>query len=252
MGALAGLNRGPLAPALDRLLTLDWDDVVQASRTVEPLLREIAGSGHLAAALDHAEQDPELRRAAEHDEFFRKVALARDPGTGISLRLHLLAPESEAVPHNHRASFAALVLAGRYEHLLYDLPRSWLDPGDDPGLAPGHRPEASTPAAVMALRPSQARVERPGSFYALHHGGVHATLVEAGHVSLVARGPSRRRRLVMMHVATGAIEWLSGSSDETDEELAAKQMTDAVFAEVRAQVSAAVGPPGRPRGGAGW
>ena len=205
----------PLAHVLAPLTALDWDDVATVADSVEPLLREVATADVLAAAVDHVRRAPDLRAACEHDDFFRKLTLARDPSTGVALRLHQLAPEDAPVPHNHRASFAALQLAGHYRHLLYDPP-------------PAHDAEP-TPAQITGLRPTVARVERPGTFYALHHGAVHATLVSDGHLSLVARGPSRRRRLMMLHPATGRIEWLYGGADETPAALQAKQMADDVF-----------------------
>jgi hypothetical protein len=225
---------GPLDGVLTRLAALDWDDVAAVAGVAERLLREVVTSGDLVAAVDHVRHDPARRDACEHDDFFRKLVLARDPGTGVALRLHQLGPEDETVPHDHRASFAALQLAGRYRHLLYDPPAV----GSGREVAP-----EPTPAQIAALRPTTARVERPGTFYALHHGAVHATLVGAGHLSLVARGPSRRRRLMMLHPATGRIEWLYGGADETPAALQAKRMPDEVFDDMARFATRVVGDP---------
>lgn len=213
---------GPLQDALDTLVKADWDDVHGLGHLTEPLLRSIVEDGDLPRAFEHVHSDPLLRAACEHDWFFRKICLARDTETGTAIRLHMLAPEDTPVPHNHRASFAALMLAGGYDHLQYDIPGEWLNPGPD---------DRPTAAQIRAVRPTTGRTERPGSFYVLHHTGVHATLVDEGHISLVARGPSRRRRLLMMYPDRGEIEWLYGSVDEDDDALRAKQMTDSVLEE---------------------
>jgi hypothetical protein len=222
--------------ALDRLGSLDWDDTVRVSDVARGVLTEVASDRPaMIAALAQVGERPEMFARCEMDDFFYRIVLAEDHETGVSLRLHFLKGNEREQPHNHRATFASLLLSGGYRHSLYQVPGEFMRRGDGRRGEPGVSAEE-----IRRLRPSHTRYESAGSFYALHHSAFHTTIPAGDHISLVARGPSSRRRLLIFYPEERRAEWLYGGADETPEQLLKKRLPAGAYRGLVARVERVV------------
>ncbi len=141
----------------------------------------------------------------EHYDILDKIVLHSDE-SGIRLRLHVFLPGYFDRPHNHRWSYASMILRGEYRHYLFG--NTSLDEAIDPG-------------SLTAL---QVRQEHVGTVYALHHTMVHAVVAEPFTVSLVLRGPAIKDRFLVMDRKTGESWWQYGTHRESVASAAEKQM----------------------------
>ena len=208
------------AEALNRLGSLDWNDTLRVSDVARDVLMQVASDRPaMIAALAQLAERPEMFARCEMDDFFYRIVLAEDHETGVSLRLHFLKSNEREQPHNHRATFASLLLSGGYRHSLYQVPDEFMRRTDGQQGRPG-----ISPAEILQLRPSHTRYESAGSYYALHHSAFHTTIPTADHISLVARGPSSRRRLLIFYQEERRAEWLYGGVDETPQQLLRKKL----------------------------
>jgi hypothetical protein len=149
---------------------------------------------------------PDLLKLCEHYDILDKVVLYDDE-SGVRLRLHVFLPGYYDRPHNHRWSYASLILSGEYQHYLF---------GDA---------ELDTEIDPASLRALLVRQEQVGSAYALHHTMVHAVVAEPYTVSLVLRGPAVKDRFLVMDRKTGESWWQYGAGQESAENAAQKQMS---------------------------
>jgi hypothetical protein len=174
----------------------DWEDLgsvhARSSAFFAGVQRDPEALLYAARSL---KEQPSLLQQSQCDSFFDRIVLYAD-SIGYTVRLHFLKTQIDELPHNHRATFAVLLLSGGYEHRIYDFDV------DAPDLARG----------IAGLRPSAIRWERAGNAYALHHRQVHATMRALDHVSLVVRGPSARQELVFLDPARGSFSRLEGGA----------------------------------------
>lgn len=191
---------------IDPLRSLDWEDidaVEHASRKALTTITEDPGA--IRAALLSLPERPELMTLCEHYDILDKIVLHSDE-SGIRLRLHVFLPGYFDRPHNHRWSYASMILRGEYRHYLFG--NTALDETTDPG-------------SLTAL---QVRQEHVGTVYALHHTMVHAVVAEPFTVSLVLRGPAIKDRFLVMDRKTGESWWQYGAHRESATSAAEKQM----------------------------
>jgi|SRR5215472_82655 len=208
------------AEALNVLGSLNWNDTLRVSDVARDVLTRVAADRpSMMAALAQLSERPEMFTRCEMDDFFYRIVLAEDHETGVSLRLHFLKGNEREQPHNHRATFASLLLSGGYRHSLYQIPDEFMRRPDGQQGQPG-----ISPAEIRRLWPSHTRHESAGSCYALHHSAFHTTIPTADHISLVARGPSSRRRLLIFYQEECRAEWLYGGADETPQQLLKKKL----------------------------
>lgn len=224
------------AEALKVLGALDWEDTVGAGEKARDILTALAGDKPaMLAALAQVKERPVLFARCERGDSFRRIVLCEDPDTGVSLRLQFLTGCKTELPHNHRATFASLLLSGGYRHYLYQIAGelvSW--PDDERGRM------ALSEADMQRIRPAQTRFESTGSFYALHHSAVHTTLPTEGHVSLVVRGPSARRRLLIIYKEEREAAYMYGGAEETAEQLLRKKLPEPEYERLAALVASAL------------
>ncbi|MCX4745532.1 hypothetical protein OG455_08350 [Kitasatospora sp. NBC_01287] len=195
-----------------QLQGLDWDDAAQVGAATADVLAHLSEDrAALRSAVDHAAIDPQLRALCEHYDILDKIVLHDDP-SGFRVRLHLFGPDHYDRPHNHRWSYSAQVLAGRYTHTLY---------GTEEGF------DESTD--IAKLQAKMVRSEHAGSRYTLHHTMVHAAVADPDTVSLIVRGPAVKERFLVTDRVTGQVWWQRGAADESPEEAAAKRMTQGQF-----------------------
>lgn len=218
--------------ALSRLGSLDWNDTLRVTDVSRDVLTQVASDRPaMIAALTQLSERPEMFTRCEMDDFFYRIVLAEDPETGVSLRLHFLKGNEREQPHNHRATFASLLLSGGYRHSLYQVPDEFMRRSDGQHGQPDISAEE-----IRRLRPSHTRYESVGSYYALHHSAFHTTIPTADHISLVARGPSSRRRLLIFYQKERRAEWLYGGADETPQQLLKKKLPVDAYQALAARV----------------
>ncbi|KDA40520.1 hypothetical protein E0F15_22700 [Frankia sp. B2] len=186
---------------------LDWDDLDAVESGTRKALAQVAEDPEaVREALLRLPTRPELLALCEHYDILDKIVLYQDDA-GVRVRLHVFLPGYFDRPHNHRWSYASLVLRGEYRHHLFGN----VDVDDAPA-----------PDALKAL---VVRPEPVGSSYALHHSMVHAVVAEPFTVSLVIRGPAVKDRFLVMDRKTGERWWQFGAAQETAAEAARKRLT---------------------------
>jgi hypothetical protein len=191
---------------IDPLRSLDWEDIDVVEHATRKALTTITEDpGTIRAALLSLPDRPELMKLCEHYDILDKIVLHSDE-SGIRLRLHVFLPGYFDRPHNHRWSYASMILRGEYRHYLFG--NASLDETIDPG-------------SLTAL---QVRQEHVGTVYALHYTMVHAVVAEPFTVSLVLRGPAIKDRFLVMDRKTGESWWQYGAHQESVASAAEKQM----------------------------
>jgi hypothetical protein len=193
--------------AVAPLRALDWDDIDAVENATRKAFTQLAGDhGLVRDALLALPTRPELLALCEHYDILDKIVLYQDE-VGVRVRLHVFLPGYFDRPHNHRWSYASLILRGEYRHHLF---------GDvDVDAVP-------EPGSLTAL---MVRQEQAGSTYALHHAMVHAVVAEPYTVSLVVRGPAVKDRFLVMDRRTGESRWQYGAERESAGDAARKRMT---------------------------
>lgn len=196
------------------LRSLDWEDAdaVEAA-AVKAFAMLTAHQRALRGILLALPERPELLGLCEHYDILDKIVLHDDP-SGVRVRLHVFQAGYFDRPHNHRWSYASMILRGQYRHYLF---------GD------AELDESVDPASLKAL---MVRDEQPGSAYALHHTMVHAVVAEPHTVSLVIRGPAVKNRFLVMDRTTGQSWWQYGASQEPAYEAEHKRMSAGRLAEL--------------------
>jgi hypothetical protein len=188
------------------LRQLDWENIDAVEHATRKALTVLADDPALVRdALLALPTRPELLTLCEHYDILDKVVLYQD-AAGIRVRLHVFLPGYFDRPHNHRWSYASLILRGEYRHYLF-----------------GNVDVDSTPAPD-SLTALHVRQEPTGATYALHHTMVHAVVAEPYTVSLVIRGPAVKDRFLVMDRKTGDSWWQYGAGRESAGEVARKRM----------------------------
>ena len=198
----------PAAQKFSQLAAIDWDDTGSIRRGAAPIFTAVTTDPSLLSGLlDALDGDSHLRSMCERYDFLDKLVLYDDPPSGARIRLHLYRPGFFDRPHNHRWSFASLILRGSYLHRIY---------GRDDTFGEDTDPEG--------LRPIHERVEEPGDRYALHHSSVHTVQADADTISLLLRGPAAKDRFLILDRDRGPF-WVHGAAQESAATRATKQMS---------------------------
>jgi len=196
------------------LRALDWEDTgAVEDATRKALTALIEDRQPIRDILTQLPSRPGLLGLCEHYDILDKIVL-HDDESGVRVRLHVFLPGYFDRPHNHRWSYASMILRGGYRHYLFG--DAELDERVDPA----------------ALKPLMVRHEQPGSAYALHHTMVHAVVAAPCTVSLVIRGPAVKDRFLVMDRQTGQSWWQYGAGKEPAASAQAKRMTAARLTEL--------------------
>lgn len=189
-----------MIPELVDLRGLDWNDTRAVSEATSKTLAGIAEEGgRLRELAEGVCTDASLLEKCEEYDILRKMVIAEDAEYDVRLRLHVFLPGYIDRPHNHRWTYASMILAGSYTHQIYGA-----DTGFDEGVD------------VDSLKPLLVRHETPGSHYALHNTMVHSLVAEPMTVSLVLRGPSVKDRFLVVDKETGLLWWQYGAAREQE------------------------------------
>jgi hypothetical protein len=212
----ASSTKNPLHGShLDVLNGIKWNDLAAVRAATMPVLDYLARNmSSVIEAMHHVAETPSLMARCESDGFFDRVILYEDQIKEYSIRLHFLVPSEYDRPHNHRATFAAKILTGRYVHTTFALPA---DIETRTGVP-------LTEKEVRSLSPVMVREEIPGCCYVMHHTGFHSTISTSDHASVLIRGPSAKDRLLFLDQRIGTATWMYGGQFEAAEPLAIKAM----------------------------
>jgi hypothetical protein len=202
------------------LVGLDWDDASAVDSRTRPLAARFAAEKkRLVDGIAHAMDSPDLSKRCETNYFNHRIVLYHDHEEGFSLRLHFLEPQKAEGPHDHRATFSAMILRGSYQHQFYHVP--------DRALSASYsstEPDISSDE-LQAIVPFLVRRETAGSFYTLHTSAFHATQSDAEHISLVLRGPSTKDRLLYIDEQRSSAAWQYGGAFEAPDAVEKKRMS---------------------------
>jgi hypothetical protein len=216
-----------LASVVAPLRSIDWEDADALEESCRKVLEHLnANRGIPRRALYDLPGRPELLALCEHpnDEAtaelgqqLDKLVLHEDE-TGFRVRMHIFWSGCDDLPHNHRWSFASMILRGQFRHSLYGL-----ETYEDTMQLPVPKPLA-------------VRIERVGSIYALHRSILHALVANESTVSLFIRGPAVKQRGYLVDPKTGTRIWHLGVAEETPEAIALKRMTPELLSRLTAEL----------------
>ncbi|MFG3107090.1 hypothetical protein [Streptomyces tendae] len=216
-----------IASVVEPLRSLDWEEMEAVEASCRGVLEQISANRHLLrTALEELPGRPELLALCEHPDAeataglgqqLDKIVLYEDE-SGFRVRMHVFWSGCDDLPHNHRWSFASLILKGQFWHALY-----------------GPETDEDTVDPVVP-KPLQVRMERTGSIYALHHSMLHSLVSEEHSVSLFIRGPAAKECSYLVDPADGRRHWHRGAADESPEDIARKRMTPALLRELTAKL----------------
>jgi len=191
---------------IEPLRALDWEDIDAVEHATRKALTALTDEPEpILTALVALPERPELLRLCEHYDILDKIVL-HDDESGVRLRLHIFLPGYFDRPHNHRWSYASMILRGEYRHYLF---------GDV---------ELDETIEPVGLKTLMVRQEQVGNAYALYHTMVHAVVAEPFTVSLVLRGPAVKDRFLVMDRKTGESWWQYGASQESAQSTEQKRM----------------------------
>lgn len=213
-------------PILDELGPVDWTDIDGAARVTQEAIRALAEHPtELRDLVFGVGRDPELLGLSETLRLDDKLVLYEAlEDRGFRLRLHVSKNLSSEVPHNHRFPVTVRILRGVYYHKLYvcDVPL-------DEALS------------VSDMKPVFVRDERAGAMYTMDDQTIESNMTAHGTMSLLLRGPTAKDKALGIHRETGKVFWKWGKKDETPEQLANVQMSQAYFVGLRDRIAAAMG-----------
>jgi len=201
----------------DNFVDINWEDQNSALDFCLPILDSLANQPSLMVdALEYAfEHDPVLLARSEIDHFLDRAVLFEDHSLDCSIRLQKLHAGDGDRPHNHRASFATLILQGEYRHAIHSHPAD---------LDYRQQTPPMTVEEIEGMKTVIDRVEKPGSYYAIHHSLVHSTRPTKDHLSVLIRGPSVKTRNFFFDEKRKQSFWHVSTQDETEEAIAGRQM----------------------------
>ncbi|OKI09458.1 hypothetical protein A6A06_01790 [Streptomyces sp. CB02923] len=177
---------------IDELPPFDWDDLRDAHRRCRSVLDRLAGDrGLLSRLVAEIEHDPVRLATSEIHPLINRLILYQDDARHFQVRLHMSPGSRELVPHDHKYSFTAYVLAGAYVHV-------WRR---RTGTAEGE-------FTSQDIRPGIVSVERPGTCYTFGSPLIHQTIMLPGTVTLFMRGPrTKQRSHAAMDMLPQADDW---------------------------------------------
>ncbi|MFI9507299.1 hypothetical protein [Nocardia sp. NPDC052566] len=216
-----------LAEVVEPLCSLDWEDIDTVETACRSVLEYLgAHRAILRGALAALPTRPDLLALCEHPDSeataglgqqLDKIVLYQDP-SGFRVRMHIFWAGCDDLPHNHRWTFASMILKGQFRHSQYGL-ENYSDTMD-------------LPIPI----PLQVRMERVGSTYALHHTILHALVADEATVSLVVRGPAVKDRGYLVDPKTGRRHWHLAAADESPEDIARKRMSPELLCQLTAKL----------------
>ena len=194
---------------------VDWQDVGEVAEHATPILRSFSEQpGIVRRLFQNMEAEPDMRALCERSPMMDKFVLFRDLKDRFRLRLHFFRAGYFDMPHNHRWSYASVILRGGYKHVLY-----------------GNEVALEEEMALEALEPRMVRYEDEGASYVLHNSWTHAIQARNETVSMIIRGPAVSESFVVVDRVRGKVSRRFGASLESAEQQRVKRMAPEVFGE---------------------
>jgi len=211
---------GHIDALLEGLRDTPWNDVERAIEHVKPCLVGLAAErGLLVRLLERVGADSALRGMAEEFDYISQIVLVDRLELGYRLRLHIYGAVQHDWPHNHRWPLVNMLVQGRLIQSIYDTSINLSGDLDYSNLQP----------IVVADR-------TPGDIYALHPDVIDVVVGQPGSVALLVRGPAMREHFTIFDRQSNRSWDRRGSADETDNDKAAKAMSDRRFEEIVQQI----------------
>ncbi|MBT0770053.1 hypothetical protein KIH74_14030 [Kineosporia sp. J2-2] len=207
---------------MNDLPAVDWSDIEGAADTTRRIALRLGGDRALLRALvDRVPTTPDLRAKCECHALDDKIVIWDDQDKGLRIRLRLANTSQYERVHNHRYSFTAYLLYGRYYHTMYAT--------DQP---------LDETADVTRFWPRTVREEETGAIITLHHEQLHTTLTDPETVSLMIQSPAQKARAFMIRREDGHVWWRLGAAEEDEARRREVQMPDERFAHWRGRLTA--------------
>ncbi|MEV5581528.1 hypothetical protein [Streptomyces parvus] len=163
---------------LDEVPAFDWSNARSVHRQCRSVLTRLAGDRPLLSRLVHEiEHDPKRLAESEIHPLINRLIAYQDDERGFQIRVHMSPGSRELVPHDHKYTFTAYVLAGAYVHV-------WRRRTDT----------AEGDFTSTDIQPGIVSIERPGTCYTFGSPLVHQTIMLPGTVTLFMRGPREKPR----------------------------------------------------------
>jgi len=215
----------------DAFANINWDDPENWIPSGRNILNELhCNRALLRKMLDAVVSDDELFDLSEINGPFDKIVLFDDGRS--RLRLHKWRTVEDELIHDHRYDFVSVVLHGSYRHRLYSSFDVEVASSDTPSQLAA---EAAKPIPDFKMVQPQVAFEtvvKTGDIYAITHTMPHVTLVEEGTVSLVLRGPARKRYSGVANISEATRFVGMGAKDETQTMKNEKVMNEIYFGTV--------------------
>ncbi|MET9628330.1 hypothetical protein ABZX92_12780 [Lentzea sp. NPDC006480] len=216
-----GLSEDQVLEIMHGLPAVDWDDLEAAHEITSQVAHRIGDDRALLRALvDRVPGVEALRQKCEIHTLDDKIVIWDAPDKGLRIRLRLANVKQYERVHNHRFSFTAYLLHGKYYHTMYAT--------DQP---------LDETADVTRFWPRFVREERAGDVLTLHHNQLHTTLTDPDTISLMIQSPAQKRRAFMIRKSDGHVWWRLGAADEDEARKQEIRMSDERFAHWRARLA---------------
>lgn len=163
---------------LDAVPPLDMDDLRRFQRISRVMLDRLADDRKLLTQLvNEVLHDPDRLSTSRVTLLLNRLSLYQAPDRAFEIRLNMNPrPDNQRVPHDHCYAFATRILTGGYVHVVRRRTDGW-----------------EGPFTGADLEPAVVTVERPGSAYTLGDSIVHQAVMEPDTVTLLVRGPRRKK-----------------------------------------------------------
>jgi hypothetical protein len=207
---------------------VDFSDFIAAGKATRNLARALAEDRTTLRELVHGVLKDDRFAMCERHQLLDYLVLYDAPERGFRVRLHLSTEDHFDRPHDHRFSFSSYILTGTYRHTWYECDRDPYAESSDEECQRWdslRNPDENSSHLLNRVSPLLMRDETPGSCYTLHHSVLHTTFTTPGTVSVFVRGPSEKRRSVIMDKTTGRVWWRYGQQEESRERRSTKAMT---------------------------
>jgi hypothetical protein len=181
----------PLEAMISSAEPIDWRDLATVEKAVLPGLQQLATDRDaLRGVIETAGSDATTMQLSWAKSDFAAITLYHDPLDRFRLKLNVIDPAEQPLPHSHQMSFATVILAGAYEHTIYR------QQDDGMTLLDGNQ-----------LEEKVKRTEPAGSSYVIGCETIHRVRALRPVVSLMLRGPLQRHKLMIFPSPNGKAEW---------------------------------------------
>jgi hypothetical protein len=222
---------------LDDFPGVDWSDGDAAAEASERLLEQLQGDrAGLEKLVRRVGTNAELLDMCESDEFRFKIVLYDAPDRGFRVRLHAWRSDFADTPHQHRFAYAARLLTGSYQHVIYAAGQELAIPGIeryyDQHLPLDHELVAGRIDPGLFKRILSFTAVAGRSYFQGSEVDLSSTIISENTVSLFVRGPAVRDCSFQWHRDGQTIVWRAGAAHAPAEHQASVRTDRQTFDEI--------------------